>query len=78
METGPGAQSASSGEGLTVSEESMHSEASSGMDTGADGGSLSSQQTAQSQQGQALEQGNGHSWPLGQRTSNNTGQSQPG
>ncbi len=72
------AQPASSASGLHVSEESMHSEASSGIDTGADGGALSSQQTAQSQQGQSLEQGNGHGRPLGQRTSTSTGQSQPG
>ncbi|CAL5221413.1 g3599 [Coccomyxa viridis] len=72
------AQPASSTSGLHVSEDSMHSEASSGIDTGADGGSLSSQQTAQSQQGQSLEQGNGHNDTLGQRTSTSTGQSQPG
>ena len=76
---GTAAQSASSA-GLHVSEEAKSSEASSGINTGADGGFLTNQQTAQSQQDQSLQHGNGHSSPsdIEQRPFTSRGQNQPG
>jgi len=77
---GAAAESASSEAGLHVSEESKNTEASSGIDTGADGGFLTTQQTAQSQQDQSLQHGNGHSSPsdIEQRSFTGRGQNQPG